>query len=145
MRILVALLVVISGVVSFAKDNQVQKFVDEYYKSKGLNFHGECQRTGDCVSAVCNGLGSSGCDDRWEVDEVLQWCRGNYDGDCVATSCRFLGSSGCDDRWEVQEIARACVGNMGGGCVQAVCSRLGDSGCDDRWEILDVIKKCAGN
>lgn len=131
---------------SFVRKDNVSQFVDEYFTSKGkAQLHDECRDpVGDCMDVTCRLLGQYGCDDKAEVEEVLLWCRGNFDGDCIQTACRYLGQNGCDDRGEVQEIARACVGNFSGECVDVVCKRLGQYGCDDRQEILNVIKKCAG-
>lgn len=127
-------------------NTKVAQFVDEFFKTEKLSSHEDCRdRVGDCMDTACRLLGQYGCDDKYEVDEVLVWCRGNFDGGCITTVCNHLGQYGCDDRYEVQEIARACIGNFGGDCVESVCKRLGQYGCDDRYEVLDVVKKCAGN
>ncbi len=127
---------------------KVSLYVSEYFNKKNFTPipDDDCKnRIGHCVDAVCDQLGAYGCDRQNEMDEVLVWCRGNYDGGCVKTACNYLGTFGCDQRDEVQEIARACVGNFGGDCVVAVCERLGSFGCDRQDEVLDVIRKCAGN
>ncbi|OQW46935.1 MAG: hypothetical protein A4S09_03240 [Proteobacteria bacterium SG_bin7] len=148
MKKLVFIFLVVTGSLTFAKDEKkaiVSLLVDDYFKNQSP-FNDECRSPGmDCVDAVCNNLGTLGCDDRSEIDEVLKMCRGNFDGECIRVACKHLGSLGCDDRSEIQEVARACVGNFGGECVNAVCRRLGQLGCDDRSEIIDVINKCAGN
>lgn len=136
--------------VAMAKSLNVSQLVDDYFKQQQQGqlsrLHDECRAPGmGCLDVVCNNLGTYGCDDKSEIDDVLKMCRGNFDGECIRVACRAVGTYGCDDRSEVREIARACVGNIGGECVAAICKRLGQYGCDDRSEILEVINKCAGN
>ena len=149
---IVLALVLISSSVHAKKDNlthgqRVSIFVNEYFiQNNNAPFYEECNPSKNgCVDAVCNHLGKYACDERNEVDEVMLWCRGNYDGGCVSESCKFLGRYACDEDPEAKEIARACVGNRGGECVSSVCTRLGRYSCDERNEVLEVIRKCAGN
>ncbi len=147
MRRFLSLVMLLLSVDGFAavKTDGIQALVEEYYAGRNPFLMDEqCYPKNDCVDVVCENLGSLGCDDSNEVDEVLRMCRGQYDGDCIRVSCRLLGSFDCDDRREVSDIAGWCVGNRGGYCVESVCERLGSFGCDDPHEIKSVAQKCAG-
>ena len=98
-----------------------------------------------CLDAVCEKLGTVGCDSLDEVKAVGVACRGNIDGDCVSFACGKLGNFGCDSLDEASKVARACVGNYDISCVDHVCKRLGTFGCDSNEEITEVLKSCAGN
>jgi len=131
-----------------AHGQKVSLYVNDYFNKKNFTpiLEDECKdRVTDCVASACDRLGTYGCDERYEVNEILVWCRGNYDGGCIKAACGFLGTYGCDERYEIKEIVRACVGNFGGDCVTSVCARLGTYGCDERYEVVDVITKCSGN
>ncbi len=93
-----------------------------------------------CLNAVCSRMSSHRCDDRSEVDRVLEICRG-VDGNCITQSCQRMSSYQCDDFDEVAQIARACP-RAGYNCVESICSKMSSYQCDDRAEVVRVINIC---
>lgn len=141
---------------AFAGKPSIDDLVNQFYaqkentvikKSKPLVSHPpDCHppTSPTCLDAACLKLGSFGCDDISEVQEIGRACRGNYNGICLNEACDKLGSFGCDDKIEVQTVARACVGNTDTTCFQSVCKRLGSFGCDNLKEVEDVLRSCSG-
>lgn len=151
----------------------IQELVDQYYaqkevssqkhlqlrtESKSLGFKAfevrpqrrgprDCQPddSGNCTDVVCDKLGTFGCNEMSEINEVNRICRGNYGGDCINAACNALGTFGCNEMSEVSTVGRACVGNYDTGCFTSTCSRLGTFGCNEMSEVEQVLRSCAGN
>jgi hypothetical protein len=131
------------------KSLSVHKLVDQYYLKKDQRHYTpmNCPPNNrqSCVDAACDQLGSFGCNEITEIQEVGKACRGNYDGHCLKVICERLGPFDCNELSEIQKVARACVGNYDTSCLDSVCERLGPFGCDEISEVQEVLKTCAGN
>ncbi|HLE12632.1 MAG: hypothetical protein A2504_04120 [Bdellovibrionales bacterium RIFOXYD12_FULL_39_22] len=109
----------------------------------GRDCHGENHDDNSCVTAVCDAVGIYGCNDSWEIEKVIDLCKGRVDGDCVKTICKFRGEYGCNDSWEIEKVVGICKeNNLDGHCINVVCEKLGQYSCNDEWEIEKVGALC---
>jgi len=145
-----------SRVEAFAKEYDLKKQLAEFDRDQSpkieklfradFSFRDDCDESrpskASCITSVCDFLGVFGCDDRNEITQVGEACRGNRDGACVKATCKYLGVFGCDDMSEVTQVAGACRGVRNTECVDTVCARLGAFGCDDLNEIKEVLQAC---
>ena len=99
--------------------------------------------TSECVDIACTKLGSYGCDQMSEINQVTAACRG-VNGDCLEAACAKLGSYGCDQMSEIEQVGAVCRSVFDSECMEVVCSKLGSYGCDQMSEIQQVGQMCRG-
>ena len=98
-----------------------------------------------CLDVACDYLGSSDCDDNYELEAIGKMCRGVRGGSCIRAACERLGSSDCDDSYEIENVTKICRGHFGGSCIAVACKYLGSSDCDDSYELEAVSNNaCRG-
>lgn len=104
----------------------------------------EEDRGPSCSEAACQFLGSMGCNEISEIEQVGRACRGNVNGRCISSTCARLGSMGCNEMSEIEQVATVCRGNFGGRCMDTVCNLLGSMGCNEISEIQRAGVACKG-
>lgn len=116
----------------------------EDFRPPGCDPHHPPQSPNECIDVVCNHLGSFGCDQQSEINQVADTCRG-VDGGCINSVCSRLGNFGCDQMSEIKQVGTMCAGRVDSGCIENVCQRLGNFGCDQMSELEQVTKSCGGH
>lgn len=96
-----------------------------------------------CIDTVCNKLGSFGCDQPSEINDVTLACRG-VDASCVESVCAKVGPFDCDQMSEIQTVTNMCRSLFDTRCMDVVCDYLGDFGCDQMSEVNQVSVMCKG-
>ncbi len=144
----------VAKIESLAKDYFLNKYLNKKsqfmrilnvpsHTPPDCNPHHRPPNVNECIDVACDQLGSYGCDQQSEIDQVVSLCRG-VDGDCVAATCRRLGSYGCDQMSELQQVSRVCNNIYDGRCIDVVCDKLGSYGCDQMTEMNQVSAICSG-
>ena len=134
---------------SVAKESSLLNF-SSLMKGPGTQSHGrrcddeQSGPSGGCVDAVCQKLGTYGCDSQSEIGAVAAICSNQYNESCLTAACSRLGTYGCDSLDEIKAVAGVCENVRSTGCVDQVCQRLGTYGCDSMTEISSAAQACSG-